>query len=261
MKMFSTIWQSVTHSDEIDKQLRPYLIEQIKKYISRDDPADLYKNFTEVPDYIRDMVSKPFRERVLQLLTNSRRDVWDNSRFESIFNLLNSERLRWTKDEQILVLERVSNLEDDRLLIVFPLLLKDWIDQYKDIKNNKIDQICVRWYENLMFRMAYISTACDGEYLTAIFEKLSTICSVVNEQTISDRLMGITFDYIKNSPENLIFNATIKVAKLDSIVIHVFTKVIKRKIDSMVLDHDEILLKKMQVICGCTGNNLKIPNE
>ncbi|CAG8516315.1 4944_t:CDS:2 [Funneliformis mosseae] len=247
LKTLAIVWRS---SDKIDKQC---LMRNIEKIMSEDDPVD----FTELPDDIRDIVT---RKRVS--LLNGRRAIWDVSNSQSIFDLLNSVRLRWTKDEYIVVLEKVSTLEDYQLLSVFPSLLKNWIEM-SNVIDDKMAQLCTKWYKKLMDIMDQMSnsTGHKGEYVTAVFEKLSNICSLVNKQSILDEIMEITFNRIRRSSEKSIFATTTNIVKFGSIAVRVFTKVIKEKIDSMELVRDQPILKKMQAICGCTGKSLEIPNE
>ncbi len=256
--MLSTAWRAITR-DKFDQKLLPDLTENIKKIISKYDPVDLDKNFFELPDDFEEMVAKLFRDRTIQLLVGGHRSTWRKS-LESIFKLLNSVHLRWEKDEYIIVLETVSTSEDYHLLNVFQPLLKNWTEKSESIRDDRIAQICIQWYENLMNGISSNSIAHEG-HIIAVFEKLSSVRSIINEQAILDKLMDITFNHIRQTSEKLIFNVTTKVVEFDSMAKRVFTKVIKEKIDSMVLDLDEILLKKMRVICGCTGKNLKIPNE
>ncbi|CAG8444292.1 396_t:CDS:2, partial [Funneliformis mosseae] len=254
VKILSFVWRSSNRNDE---QLRQYLIENIKKIISKDDADNLHRNFKELPDEIRDKASGLFRKRALDILKNARRAVLNKSSYQSIFDLLNSAKLRWTKEEYIVVLEIVSTLEDYQLSSVFPSLLENWIQMSKEI-DNKIARICTQWYKkllNLMDRKSQSSSHLmdhKEEYVTAIFEKFSNICTIVNEQSILDDLMEITINRIRQSSETSIFSATTKIVNLRSEAVHVFTKVIKEKIDSMELNRDKYLLKKMQAICGCT---------
>ncbi|CAI2180959.1 12955_t:CDS:2 [Funneliformis geosporum] len=256
LKILSMVWKS---SDKVDKQC---LVERIEKIMFKDDPVDLYKNYSELPDDIREIVS---RKRV-NLLTKDRHAIWDCSTSQSTFDLLNSVRLRWSKDEYIVVLEKLSDLEDYQLLSTFPSLLKNWIDM-SNVINDKIAKICIKWYKKLMDRMDQMShapsntTVHKGEYVTAVLEKLSNICSLVNKQSILDELMEITFNHIKRSSEESIFSITTNIVKFGSVAVLVFTKVIKEKIDSMELVRGKPLLKKMQVICGCVDKSLAIPNE
>src|SRR5688572_10364375 len=112
MKMFSNVWQLIVHSEEIDKQLSPYLVERIEGTISKYDAVELYKNFIELPDHVGDMVTGPFRKKSLQLLANGQHSLWDKVRAKAMFDLLNLQRLRWIKSEYFTVLETVSNLSD-----------------------------------------------------------------------------------------------------------------------------------------------------
>ncbi|CAI2175317.1 7490_t:CDS:2, partial [Funneliformis geosporum] len=261
VKILSIVWRSSNR----EKQLQQNLIECIKKIISSDDPDNLHRNFIELPDDIRDIVSDLFRKRVLDILINGRRVNWNKSRHQSIFNLLNSVNLlHWTKEEYIIVLEMVSNLEDFQLLSVFPSLLANWIEKSKGI-DNKVAKICTRWYKKILDIMDRMSHSTDhkGEYVTEVFEKFSNICKLlVNEQSLLDDLMEITINRIRQSSEKLIFSVTSKIDSFSSEVVCAFTKVIKEKIDSMELDRDKYLLKKVQVICGCTDKkSLEIPNE
>ncbi|CAG8612880.1 13056_t:CDS:2, partial [Funneliformis mosseae] len=261
VKILSIVWQSSNNKN--DKKLRQLLIENIKKIISNDDPDNLHRNFTMLPDDIRDIVSDLFRKRVLDILINGRRVIWDCSKYQSIFVFLNSVHLRWTKDEYIVVLELVSILDDYQLLSMFPSLLENLMEMSKGIEN-KIAQIYTQWYKNLMDRMDQISsnsTDHKGEYIIAVLEKLSSICSLINEQSKLDELMEITFDRIKCSSELSILNTAPNVEQFGSAAVRVFTKVIEEKIDSMKLDRVKPLLNKMQVICGSTGKSLKIPNN
>ncbi|CAI2170802.1 7188_t:CDS:10 [Funneliformis geosporum] len=255
MKMVLIVWQSSNKSDELLRQL---FVENTKKIISKANLVDLYENLTMLSDDIRDKVAYQFRERVLNLLNGHRSAILDNSEFKSIFTLLISVHLGWTKVDYINVLETVSTFEDYQLLNVFPSFLKYWIKMPNDF-DDIISQICIQWYKNLMNRMD--STAHKGEYVTVVFEKLSSICSLINEPRISDALMEITFNRIRPSSEQSIFNTVSIVLKFCSEAVQVLTKVIIEKIDSMELGCGELLLKKMLVICGCTGKILNIPNE
>ncbi|CAI2173905.1 15093_t:CDS:2, partial [Funneliformis geosporum] len=265
VKILSIVWRS---SNRNDKQLQQFLIESIKKIISKDDPDHLHKNFTELPEDIRDIVSDLFRKKVLNILINFRRTIWNKTRYQSIFDLLNSVQLCWKKDDYIIVLEIVSTLEDYELLSVFPSLLENWIQMSKDI-DKKISYICTRWYKMLlermdrMFHTSSYSTDHKGEYVTAVFEKFSNICKLLaNERLLLDELVDITTNRIRRSSEKSIFSVTTKIVSFSSEAVRLFTKVIKEKIDSMELDRDKYLLMKMQAICGCTGKKfLEIPNE
>ncbi|CAG8684031.1 13298_t:CDS:2, partial [Funneliformis mosseae] len=259
-KYFSIIWRS---SKKSDKKLRQDLEDNIKKMISEDEPANLHKNFTQLPDDIRDKVSDLFKKRVLDLLTKDRLAIWDEPKSKSISNLLNSKRLNWTKNEYIAVLRTVSTSNDDQLLSVFPSLLKNWKEMSNGI-DYQITQLCINWYKKLMNRIGRTSsnsTAHRGESIIAVLENLSRICSLINEHSILGELIGLTFGHIRRFPEESILNTASNVEKFSSEAVHVFTKVIEEKIDSMELDRFIPLLNKMQVICGSTGKSLKIPND
>ncbi|GBC05045.1 hypothetical protein RclHR1_00600008 [Rhizophagus clarus] len=263
MKMFSIIWELIVHSEKIDNQICPYLVERVGRLISKYDSAELNKSFNELPESIRTVVTEPYRKKTIQLLTHGQFSLWGKARAEAVFTLLNSLHLRWTKAEYLTVLEIMSNLMDYMLLNKFPILLKNWIDKSKDTKDEKISQICIQWYKRLMDQMATMSsktTSNEESYVTAVFKNLSDV-SIINEKSVMNELMDITYNRIKHSSEFLIFSAATKVANMDSRAILVFKKVIKEKINPSLQNHDEYLLKKMRVICGCINNDLNIPNK
>jgi hypothetical protein len=263
MKTFSRIWALIIHSEEVDNQLCPYLVERVEKLITKYDPVELNKSFHGLPENIRNIVTEPFRKKTIQLLANGQFSFWEKPRAEAIYNLVNSAFLRWTKTEYLTVLETMSNLIDYMLLNKFPVLLKNWIDKFKDTKDDKISQICIQWYKRLMDRMSTMTTKSatnEETYVTTVFKHLSEV-SIINEQPIMNELMDITYDRIRQSSEFLIFSATAIVANMDQSAVLVFKRVIKERINSSVPNHDEFLLKKMRVICGCTNNDLNIPNK
>jgi hypothetical protein len=262
MKTFSRIWALIIHSEEVDNQLCPYLVERVEKLITKYDPVELNKSFHGLPENIRNMVTGPFRKKTIQLLANGQLSFWEKPRAEAIYTLINSKLLRWTKAEYLTVLEIMSNLIEYTLLNKFSMLLKNWIDKSKDTKDDKISQICIQWYKRLMDRMSTMSTkSTDNEetYVTTVFKHLSEV-SIINEQSIMNELMDITYDRIRQSSEGLVFSAATKVANMDPSAVLAFKRVIKEKINSSVPNHDEYLLKKMRIICGCT-NDLNIPNK
>src|SRR4051812_45061547 len=104
MKTFEKIWAVIAHSEGIDNQLRPHLVERVEKLISKYDPIELNKSFNNLPENIRNMVTEPFRKKTIVLLTNGQLSFWEKSRAEAIFHLVNSSRLRWTKAEYLTVL-------------------------------------------------------------------------------------------------------------------------------------------------------------
>ncbi|PKK68874.1 hypothetical protein RhiirC2_867041 [Rhizophagus irregularis] len=263
MKTLSKVWESIIHSEIVDNQLKPYLVARVERFISKYDSVELNKNFNELPENIKDMVTQPYRKKTIQLLINGQLSLWGKPRAEAIFILVNSSRLRWTKADYLTVLETMSNFVEYILLNKFPLLLKNWIDKFKDTKDDKISQICIRWYKRLMDRMSSMSSnsaSNEETYVTAVFRHLSDV-SIINEESIMSELMDITYDRIRKSSEGLIFSATIKVANMDPRAVLVFKRIIKEKINSSLQSHDEFLLKKMRVICGCTNNDLNIPNK
>ncbi|RIA83302.1 hypothetical protein C1645_834051 [Glomus cerebriforme] len=264
MKMFSRIWDLIAHSEEVDKQLHPCLVDRTEKIISKYDSVDLYKNFIELPEHIGKIVAEPFRKKALQLLINGQYiTFWEAPRAEAIFNLLNSNRLYWTKAEYLTVLETTSHLNYYMLLNKFPMFLRNWIVKFKDIKDDEIGKICIQWYKKLMDRMSYMSSESannEGTYVITIFGHLSHVCSIIGEQDVLNELMDMTYNRIKQSSEGLIFRAATEVSKMNSKAIIVFLKIIKERLSS-VQNHDEYLLKKMRVICGCNENDLKIPNK
>ncbi|GES78826.1 hypothetical protein GLOIN_2v1764819 [Rhizophagus clarus] len=263
MKMLPKIWKLIVHSENVDNQLCPHLVERVGKLISKYDPIELNKNFNELPENIRNFVAEPFRKKTIQLLTTGQLSFWEKHRAEAIFTLVNSVRLLWTKAEYLTILEIMSNLIDYMLLNKFPILLKNWIDKSKDTKDEKISQICIQWYKRLMDRMSTMSSSVasnEETYVTTVLKHLSDV-SIINEQSVMNELMDITYNRIRHSSEFLIFSAATRVANMDPRAVQVFKRVIKEKINSNVQNPDEYLLKKMRVICGCTNNNLNIPNK
>jgi len=253
VKNFSIVWR---FSNKSDKQLQQLLVDNINKILSKDDPANLYKNFIQLPDDIRDRVSDLLRKRVLDLLTKDHRAILNEPESKSIYNLLNSGHLNWTKDEYIGVFEIVSTLNNYQILGAFPSLLKNWKEMYNDV-DHKITQLCIKWYKKLMDIM---STAHKKEYVSEVLENLSNICSLVNDQSTLDELKEIAFNHIKGSSETSLFSLTTKIESFGSEAVHVLAKVIEKRIDSMEFDRVKPLLNKMQVICGSNGDSLNIPN-
>ncbi|PKY60135.1 hypothetical protein RhiirA4_517409, partial [Rhizophagus irregularis] len=262
--MFSRIWALIIHSEGVDNQLRPHLVEKVERLIPKHDPVELNKCFKELPENIRNIVTEPFRKKTIQLLKNGQFSSWERPRADAIFTLVNSPHLQWTKVDYLTVLETISDLIEYKLLDKFPILLKNWITGFKDTKDDKISQICVQWYKRLMDRMSTLSSSSasnEGTYVTTVFQHLSDV-SIINEESIMNELIEITYNRIRHSSEVLIFRATTKVANMDPRAVLVFKRIIKEKINSTVQNHDEFLLKKMRVLCGCTNlNGLNIPNK
>ncbi|CAB4416890.1 unnamed protein product [Rhizophagus irregularis] len=64
LKMFSRIWALIIHSEGVDNQLRPHLVEKVERLIPKHDPVELNKCFKELPENIRNIVTEPFRKKL-----------------------------------------------------------------------------------------------------------------------------------------------------------------------------------------------------
>ncbi|CAB4416538.1 unnamed protein product [Rhizophagus irregularis] len=263
-KFFENLDSIIPYINAISNENVYVKVVKVERLIPKHDPVELNKCFKELPENIRNIVTEPFRKKTIQLLKNGQFSSWERPRADAIFTLVNSPHLQWTKVDYLTVLETISDLIEYKLLDKFPILLKNWITGFKDTKDDKISQICVQWYKRLMDRMSTLSSSSasnEGTYVTTVFQHLSDV-SIINEESIMNELIEITYNRIRHSSEVLIFRATTKVANMDPRAVLVFKRIIKEKINSTVQNHDEFLLKKMRVLCGCTNlNGLNIPNK
>jgi hypothetical protein len=202
------LWNDVLfHNNEIDRNIFKCFIERIQECISHDNAIALEYHFKRIPADYRYDVSEVFRSHTLFLLADSNSN-WTKENITAIINLLHYNNLHWGKDEDIRILELISQSHSLELLNLFPEILGDrFRSDLADTEEKKISEYCIVWFKNLINKLN-ASSSNESDLIFAMFQRLEVVYPFLSQRiNIWRNLSDIAIERTKNCPEHQILDA------------------------------------------------------
>ncbi|CAG8630718.1 7152_t:CDS:2, partial [Acaulospora colombiana] len=120
----SYIWKDVIrHTERIDELIRQPFLDRIQANISDIEVGDLIKFFETIPKDFQNGVEEAFRTTILNRLERVYIS-WTWKSASDIFSVFQKPEFKWTAEDLISALDRISQSTDLNLLDIFPDLLK-----------------------------------------------------------------------------------------------------------------------------------------
>ncbi|CAG8703494.1 18274_t:CDS:2, partial [Dentiscutata erythropus] len=268
------LWQSIFRPG-LNKYegLEELLLDHLNYFISNDNARKLETHLEEIPyDLDIDFASR-FRGRIYELLNSSETGL-DKNNINSMFDLLNNDKLNWQKDSALRALELISNSKNFELLELFPEQLVKFCDAISidiDLNDTKFCNICAQWLNNTLNRIekarnksntSNVSKRPVENFACTAFSYLSVIYQIMVKCGIAHaQLFKTTEEIVDRLADDVIFDAALDIGnfKLPELV-EIFSHVLKRRFGSNVKYSDDQLLVKIIKICKSERQQLHIPN-
>ncbi|CAG8534868.1 35142_t:CDS:10, partial [Gigaspora margarita] len=249
---------------EVIISLRHTFIERVQKNLRLKDIVQLYELFFELPQDFAELVAEAFRKRTIVHLQNSLTcPNLPSKHSEAIFQLLESEKLIWTSDDYIKILDLFSQFTDIQMLYHFHKLLKAFQDEHDDPieERENLFKICKQWYRRLLDRLT-ASSRIQPDTILVIFHHASLLYQRIGKYTLLwKKIIELAVHRIKQFPENLVFKAIPNVEKLPPEVVIHFRRMIEEMLTASTKHIDDQLIIRIKQIGTFSGEQLIIPSS
>ncbi|CAG8504474.1 12432_t:CDS:10, partial [Gigaspora rosea] len=265
MKSLIYLWNDIIeHEENVIVSLRHTFIERVQKNLRLKDIVQLYEIFFELPQDFAELVAEAFRKRIIVHLQNSITcPNLPSKHSEAIFQLLESEKLFWTSDDYIKILDLFSQFTDIQMLYHFHKLLKAFQDEYGDPieERETLFKICKQWYRRLLDRLT-ASSRIQQDTILVIFHHASLLYQRIGKYTLLwKKIIELAVHRIKQFPENLVFKAIPNVEKLPPEVVIHFRRMIEEMLTASTQHIDDQLIIRIKQIGALSGDHLIIPSS
>ncbi|CAG8501307.1 19531_t:CDS:10, partial [Dentiscutata erythropus] len=265
MKSLIYLWNNIIEHDEnVIVLLHHTLLERVQKNIRLKDIVQLHELFFELPEDFAELVAEAFRKRIIVHLQNSLKfPNLPSKHSEAIFQFLDSEKLFWTSDDYIKILNLFSQFTDIQMLYYFHKLLKAFQDEYDDLKEERetLFKICKKWYERLLDRLT-TSSRIQQDTILLIFHHASLLHERIGRHTMLwKKIIELAVHSIKQFPESLVFKAIPSVEKLPPEIVMHFRRIIEEMLTASTQHIDDQLIIRIKQIGALSGEQLVIPSS
>ncbi|CAJ0748431.1 19859_t:CDS:2, partial [Entrophospora sp. SA101] len=289
MDTLITMWNDfIDHKREKEELIVYAFTNSFQRTIASDGPVDLLEDYEKVPNNLKEILAEPFRKKVLSLL--NAQINWTEVYIKPISMLFFNKLLKWKKADVINSLDCISKSNHPKLLIFFTKILDHYLKYFKDnvdeiaeedgneededeknelfekkeLKDEDIPFICGRWYQMRLSKVNESSKAYVNEewkIVHSILYDFSYILPIIeNQNEIYKKLFIFTMDKIKNFTEVRVLSTTSHIKELHPKIIHRFGIMIKEMLNNMIKIPDVHLITKMSHVCGCSKDDLFIPD-
>ncbi|CAJ0901056.1 6354_t:CDS:10 [Entrophospora sp. SA101] len=290
MDTLITMWNDfIDHKREKEELIVYAFTNSFQRTIASDGPVDLLEDYEKVPNNLKEILAEPFRKKVLSLL--NAQINWTEVYIKPISMLFFNKLLKWKKADVINSLDCISKSNHPKLLIFFTKILDHYLKYFKDnvdeiaeedgneededeknelfekkeLKDEDIPFICGRWYQMRLSKVNESSKAYVNEewkIVHSILYDFSYILPIIeNQNEIYKKLFIFTMDKIKNFTEVRVLSTTSHIKELHPKIIHRFGIMIKEMLNNMIKIPDVHLITKMSHVCGCSKDDLFIPDS
>ncbi|CAG8450066.1 601_t:CDS:10, partial [Dentiscutata heterogama] len=240
------------------------LLERVQKNLRLKDIVQLHELFFELPQDFAELVAEAFRKRIIVHLQNSLKcPNLPSKHSEAIFQFLESEKLFWTSDDYIKILDLFSQFTDIQMLYHFHKLLKTFQDEYDDLKEERetLFKICKKWYERLLDRLT-TSSRIQQNTILLIFHHASLLHGRIGRHTVLwKKIIELAVHSIKQFPESLVFKAMPSVEKLPPEIVMHFRRIIEEMLTASTQHIDDQLIIRIRQIGALSDEQLVIPSS
>ena len=236
---------------------------RLGQIINTDDAMKLLNHYYEVPNDLDIEYSSVFVKRAMILF-----DVYKNWKKDDLnaFVTLFKE-LQWTSEDQMEVLRRASNCRRMEVLEIFVNLVEIVLGRTRSDSNvnEKIDECCSQWLSRTvnMIKESHKHVRNNTQNNVCMtYRQLSIIYPIIADRPkVKNGLLKFVEEEIDHYGDELIYVAARDIGNLSGKDIEAsFRKILRRRLAQPSCRADDILLKKIRLICGCDGKQIRVPN-
>ncbi|CAG8626843.1 3107_t:CDS:2, partial [Paraglomus occultum] len=256
------LWKEMIRPDmKANNSLKRNWMTRLDEIINTDNTTGLRVHLDELPDDLDIDFPSLFIKRIINLL-DGQRSKWDRDNVKDFVALFKDDRLLWTPEDRMKVLNSVSISQKMEILDEFVDLLQVVLDI--DAKMNaKLVECCTQWFKRVINQTKESRSRSNGyNYVYTVYNRLSTIYPILEDRrTIKNELLNIADDQIAPLNEAQIYAAVKNIGDLQVKEIwKSFYAIVQKKLGQSSWNADEHLLEKIRQICGCDGKQIRVPN-
>ena len=240
-----------------DGEISNYMCELIGQFIESDDPCQLEKHFQSLAEDLRVKYASAFRNKFSNFFNIS---TWEPKYSESMFLLFS--QLFTAESDIIRVLESLSKSTNTNFLQLFPKWASSALSEGNGPNlSRKIASLCEGWFSTIINAATTRKGRQDNLVIT-LYKQLSAISFVLQKRPdIHRKLTGLIEKYIVPLQSDLLLQSTSSVGTLEPSITKDFVKVLKPKLNPLVVATNDKLIKIINQICNSSGRPLDVPNR
>ncbi|CAG8648823.1 4659_t:CDS:2, partial [Paraglomus occultum] len=231
------LWKEMIRPEmKTNEALKQNWMARLNEIIKTDNATRLRVHLDELPDDLDIEFSSLFIKSIIDLL-NGQRSKWDRDNVKEFVALFEDDRLLWTSEDRMKVLNSVSTSRNMEILDVFVELLRIVLDKiHLDAKMNaRLGEYCTQWFERVISQIKELrkSSRANGyNYVYTVYKRLSTIYPILEDRrTIKNELFNIADEQIAPFEEAQIYAAVKDIGNLQvKEILKSFNAIVQRKL-------------------------------